>query len=90
MYNADTQNKEMPSKVESKSLRICDHCRGRLENRRRAQIDQMVQPIICQLYSHLQKLKSQTEPCVEQYHKVKSSDLNGIFLISVLYGCPKS
>lgn len=60
----------MPSEVDSESLRICEHCRAILERRRRAQIDQMVQPIICQLYSHLQKLKSQVGPDVEQYHKV--------------------
>lgn len=71
VYNPETQNKETPTKVDSESLRICDHCRGMLEHRRRAQIDQMVQPIICQLYSHLQKLKAQVDRDVEQYHKVK-------------------
>lgn len=70
VYNADSQNREKPSKADSDSLRICDHCRGMLEYRRRLQIDQLVQPLICQLYSHLKKLKSQVEPCVEQYQKV--------------------
>lgn len=80
VYNADTRNREKPNKADSESLRICDHCRGMLEYRRRLQVDQMVQPLVCQLYSHLRKLKSQIEPSVEQYHKVIMVTL---YLISV-------
>lgn len=70
VYNTDSRSREKPSKADSESLRICDHCRNMLEYRRRLQVDQMVQPLICQLYSHLRKLKSQIEPSLEQYYKV--------------------
>nr|CAH7759468.1 unnamed protein product [Callosobruchus chinensis] len=61
-----------PSK-ESDSIRICHHCLDMLETRRRAQVEQMIQPIICQLYSHLQKSKQQIQHSVDMYSKMHSS-----------------
>nr|XP_023019565.1 rabenosyn-5 [Leptinotarsa decemlineata] len=65
-----------PSK-ESESLRICYHCLDMLEGRRRVQIEQVMQPIICQLYSHLQKNKSQAQNSVDMYNKMFNSLLSG-------------
>lgn len=56
-----------------------------LESRRRAQIDQMIQPIICQLYSHLQTSKQQIQNSVDMYYKVIMSGLVRENLIMVVY-----
>lgn len=48
-----------------------------LESRRRVQLEQMRQPIICQLYNHLQNLKSQTQSSVDLYLKMYNSLTSG-------------
>lgn len=58
------------SNKDSETLRICGHCLNMLESRRRVQVEQMMQPTVCQLYSHLQKNKQQIQNSVEMYHKV--------------------
>lgn len=41
-----------------------------LESRRCVQMYQVIQPSICQLYSHLQKIKSELQPSLDLYEKV--------------------
>lgn len=67
---SNVNNQEQGQGKESDSLRICNHCLDMLECRRRVQIEQMIQPIICQLYSHLQKNKFQIQNSVDMYNKV--------------------
>lgn len=69
-----SNNQERGPGKESDSLRICNHCLDMLECRRRVQIEQMIQPIICQLYSHLQKNKFQIQNSVDMYNKVSSKE----------------
>lgn len=59
------------------SLRICTHCSDMLECRRRVQIEQMIQPIISQLYVHLQNHKLQIESQVDLYKKMYNSLVSG-------------
>lgn len=61
---------EQTSGKDTDSLRICNHCLDMLESRRKAQIEQMIQPMICQLYSHLQKSKQHIQNSVDMYYKV--------------------
>ncbi|XP_018570987.1 rabenosyn-5 [Anoplophora glabripennis] len=70
-------NQEQGAAKESDSLRICNHCLDMLECRRRVQIEQMIQPIICQLYSHLQKNKFQIQNSVDMYNKMYTSLVSG-------------
>ncbi|CAH0550029.1 unnamed protein product [Brassicogethes aeneus] len=72
-----TNNGSESQASESESLRICNHCLDMLECRRRVQIEQMMQPLICQLYNHLQTVKSQVQNSVETYHKVYNSLTSG-------------
>lgn len=72
----DVNNQENTGK-ESDSLRICHHCLDMLECRRRVQIEQMMQPIICQLYNHLQKIKLQAQNSVDLYLKMYNSLTSG-------------
>ncbi|CAG9813811.1 unnamed protein product [Phaedon cochleariae] len=65
------------SAKEMESLRICYHCLEMLESRRRVQIEQVIQPIICQLYMHLQNNKSQAHNSVEMYNKMYNSLVSG-------------
>ncbi|XP_057653617.1 rabenosyn-5 [Diorhabda carinulata] len=69
--------KEPNPNKETDSLRICYHCLDMLDSRRRVQIDQVLQPIICQLYSHLQNMKSQVESSTDMYMKVYNSIISG-------------
>ncbi|KAJ8972346.1 hypothetical protein NQ317_008756 [Molorchus minor] len=69
--------REQSSGRESDSLRVCSHCLDMLECRRRVQIEQMMQPIICQLYSHLQKIKFQIQNSVDMYEKMYNSLVSG-------------
>ncbi|CAG9856769.1 unnamed protein product [Phyllotreta striolata] len=69
-------SKEQSGK-ESETLRICYHCLDMLESRRRVQIDQVLQPIICQLYTHLQKMKIQVQGSVDMYYKIYNSLKSG-------------
>ncbi|KAJ8947892.1 hypothetical protein NQ318_010038 [Aromia moschata] len=73
----NANGREQAAGKESDSLRVCGHCLDMLECRRRLQIEQMMQPIICQLYSHLQKIKSQIESSVEMYNKIYNSLISG-------------
>lgn len=59
------------------SLRICQFCMNMLESRRRVQIEQMVQPLICQLYSQIQKIKIQIQNAVDLYNKMYNSIMAG-------------
>nr|CAI5848620.1 unnamed protein product [Callosobruchus analis] len=68
-----TFNGREPRSKESDNIRICHHCLNMLESRRKAQVEQMIQPIICQLYSHLQKSKQQIQHSVDMYSKMHSS-----------------
>ncbi|RZC27689.1 FYVE and/or Rbsn domain containing protein [Asbolus verrucosus] len=77
VHNVDVNNHEQVPGKESDSLRICNHCLDMLECRRRVQIEQMRQPIICQLYTHLQNLKSQTQSSVDLYLKMYNSLTSG-------------
>ena len=77
VHNVDVNNREQVSGKESDSLRICNHCLGMLECRRRVQMEQMRQPLICQLYNHLQNLKSQTQSSVDLYLKMYNSLTSG-------------
>ncbi|CAG9834425.1 unnamed protein product [Diabrotica balteata] len=70
-------SKEQNTSKESDTLRICYHCLDMIESRRRIQIEQVLQPIICQLYTHLQKMKSQIETSVEMYLKMYNSIISG-------------
>lgn len=77
VHNVDVNNREHSSDKETDNLRICNHCLGMLESRRRVQIEQMRQPIICQLYTHLQNLKLQTQNSVDLYLKMYDSLTSG-------------
>jgi rabenosyn-5 len=77
VHNVDVNNREQVPGKESDSLRICNHCLDMLESRRRVQMEQMRQPIICQLYNHLQNLKSQTQSSVDLYLKMYNSLTSG-------------
>lgn len=70
---------------ESESLRICTHCLDMLENRRKAQIEQMIQPIICQLYSHLQNNKQHIQNSVDMYYKVFVTVV--VFFDNCIFNC---
>ncbi|KAJ8925922.1 hypothetical protein NQ315_009774 [Exocentrus adspersus] len=74
---SSVSNREHGPSRESDSLRICHHCLDMLESRRRVQIEQMIQPIICQLYSHLQKNKFQIQSSVDMYNKMYNSLISG-------------
>ncbi|EFA06457.1 Rabenosyn-5-like Protein [Tribolium castaneum] len=77
VHNVDVNNREQVQGKEPDSLRICNHCLDMLESRRRVQLEQMRQPIICQLYNHLQNLKSQTQSSVDLYLKMYNSLTSG-------------
>ncbi|XP_060520267.1 rabenosyn-5 [Cylas formicarius] len=62
---------------ELNSIRICKYCLDMLESRRKVQVEQMMQPIICQLYSLLQKNKTQIQSSVDLYNKMYDSLMSG-------------
>lgn len=55
---------------EGDTLRICNHCLGMLENRRRVQNDQMIKPKVWHLYLLLQNNKKDIQTSVDMYNKV--------------------
>ncbi|XP_025833132.1 rabenosyn-5-like isoform X2 [Agrilus planipennis] len=59
------------------SIRICNHCMGLLETRRRVQISQIEKPLICQMYEQLHKVKCELEPLVDLYKKMYDSIMDG-------------
>ncbi|KAJ8967405.1 hypothetical protein NQ314_002912 [Rhamnusium bicolor] len=70
-------DREPATGKEGDNLRICNHCWNMLDCRRRVQIEQMKQPIICQLYSHLQKNKFHIQNTVDMYEKMYNSLVSG-------------
>ncbi|XP_044744832.1 rabenosyn-5 [Coccinella septempunctata] len=62
---------------DNEQFRICYHCSTMLERRRIVQAEQMMQPIISQLYAHLQKMKSQVQSMVDLYNKMYASLTSG-------------
>ncbi|KAK9873914.1 hypothetical protein WA026_002266 [Henosepilachna vigintioctopunctata] len=77
VQNLGITNKEGTRGRENDNFRICSHCSDMLEQRRIVQAEQMMQPIITQLYAHLQKLKSQVDSLVELYQKMYASLTSG-------------
>ncbi|KAG5891671.1 hypothetical protein JTB14_020089 [Gonioctena quinquepunctata] len=73
----NVSGREQSSTKDSESLRICFHCLDMLESRRRVQIEQVMQPLICQLYSHLQKNKYQVHNSMDMYNKMYNSIISG-------------
>lgn len=70
VQNLGIGSKEGIKLKDNEQFRICYHCSGMLERRRTVQAEQMMQPIISQLYAHLQKMKSQVQSMVDLYNKV--------------------
>ncbi|KAF5297120.1 hypothetical protein FQA39_LY02700 [Lamprigera yunnana] len=77
VYSDTSKTNLIVSKSEGDSIRVCSHCMNMLENRNQAQMLQVNQPVICQLYSNLQKIKNDLEPSIELYEKMYNSLMSG-------------
>lgn len=64
-----TDMNNLSSKTED-NLRLCAHCMNKLESRNQVQMLQGTQPLICQLYNRLQKIKCDLQSSVNLYEKV--------------------
>lgn len=77
VQNLGIGNKEGIKVKDNEQFRICFHCSSMIEQRRIVQAEQMMQPIISQLYAHLQTMKSQVQSMVDLYKKMYVSLTGG-------------
>ncbi|KAL3287243.1 hypothetical protein HHI36_001719 [Cryptolaemus montrouzieri] len=77
VQNLGISSKEGLKGRNNDSFRICSHCASMVEHRRMIQAEQMMQPIISQLYAHLQNLKSNIQSEVDLYEKMYRSLTDG-------------
>lgn len=71
-----TDMNNLSSKTED-NLRLCAHCMNKLESRNQVQMLQGTQPLICQLYNRLQKIKCDLQSSVNLYEKMFDSLKSG-------------
>ncbi|KAK4884394.1 hypothetical protein RN001_000665 [Aquatica leii] len=77
VYSDTNKANAIASKAEGDTLRLCAHCMNMLDSRNQAQMLQVNQPVICQLYMRLQKIKNDLQPSLELYDKMYNSMMSG-------------
>ncbi|KAF5305774.1 hypothetical protein FQR65_LT07670 [Abscondita terminalis] len=77
VYTDTNKGDPIAAKTEGDNLRLCAHCMNMLDSRNQAQMLQVNQPVIVQLYMRLQKIKSELQPTLDLYDKMYNSLMSG-------------